>query len=329
MDGLQELYELDELRLSHSSVQLFKSCARKYEFSKLLRMSNMGEQENRYAADTGGALHIATQVYAITRDIDLAIYALLLHYPYNEIPDQTNSRSVWACIETLKSIARWWDYSGYELVEIRDANGNVRPGVEVSFKIEFPPIEIGDRLIPVSFIGFIDLIVRPVGGGPLAAIDLKTSRTKTTDLLEERYKFMDQINPYGRVLEVLIPEYKQPDGTLKGSYVHAYVDLVESDVVEMPVYKTHADLADWYVGVVMAINNIKNFAKLNWFPRDGSSCVNWKRSCRFFDICHTRDKDRMKLYKKQYQHDVISRGGKLELPPFEPMITTTIEIVGV
>jgi hypothetical protein len=69
------------IRLSYSSLNVFSSCARKWEFDKLYPKPARVFEDN-YAADVGTALHAGYQHYLATHDRDESVWAFMRGFSF-------------------------------------------------------------------------------------------------------------------------------------------------------------------------------------------------------------------------------------------------------
>ena len=148
------MLQITKLRLSHSSLRTFRSCARKLEFRKF--HPTMSKDES-LAGEVGHALHVGYQHYLVHKDRDAAIFAMLQRYPIHLNSNPSNSRSVEACYPTLNAMIDSGAFLEYEIAEIKCLDGEIRKAIEVPFQINITGFNLGDALsdihIPVIYVG--------------------------------------------------------------------------------------------------------------------------------------------------------------------------------
>ena len=282
---------ITHLRLSDSTMRSAHSCWRKLEFSKFY--GNHGFEDSTAAA-CGRALHAGFQNYLHTKSKDSAVYSMLKEYPVNiePIPRPLQVRSLEACYATLYSMFQHNILGSSELATVM-VDGVEQPAIEVPFRINFydhknSPLSVfTDRMVPIFYVGFIDYIIYDLVTDTYIVIDIKTHRNNAHDLTAA-YEFADQCLPYGLILERIlgkqISEYQV-------KYLSVYIDLEFPTVNLYPVKKTLADVQDWVRGIYYDIQQIRLFASMNWFPRNGSACMNFKKTCPHFSLCKSRDEE--------------------------------------
>lgn len=291
------------LRLSYSSLNVFSSCARKFEFDKFYpKRPRIGD--DNYAADVGTAIHAGYQNYLITGDKESAIWAFMQAFPVEGEWNQENDyRSLEAALATLEEMFDSIKMQDYELARIRRPNtkeeidagltdGVVVPAIEVPFEIRFP----GVRLAPCaafpdgagfSIIGYIDAIMHNLITAYYRTLDIKTSRMKLLDATG-KFKFDSQQVPYGIVVDHIAQGQVEAFEVL---YLDCYIDLLEPTVQLYPFLKNRHDLSDWATNKFLQFQNIQRFAALDYFPRTDGGCLFYNKPCRYLEPCQSRDRE--------------------------------------
>lgn len=215
--------QINSLRLSESSRNVLRSCPRKLEFRKFYMHSRRDES---LPAGAGTALHAAYQNWLVHKDFELACWQLLLHYPFKFEHNPMKDRSVQACYATLKAMTEFSQYGQYELAYI-NVNGENRPGIEVPFQINIANFSLDDsRFVPVTYVGFIDVVFYDIITGDFVVLDIKTHRNNMDDITAV-YKFQDQCLPYAMVLERAL---NHPIDMLDVRYMSCYIDTLEPQI---------------------------------------------------------------------------------------------------
>ena len=278
------MLELNTLRLSHSSHKIFESCERKLEFRKFYAHTKNINRE--LPGEVGHALHTGYQSWLVNKDRDTAIKDMMFRYPIDLCSDPNNVRSLEACYATLNEMIDSGIFMEYEIASILCPDGIVRKAVEVPFLIKIKNFSISDeRQIDVEYIGWIDLILFNRVMEEYIVGDIKTTRLNEKDYTP-LYAFDTQCLPYALVLEAILGLSIK---SLNVSYLVAYVDLQKPRVLRYSFEKSETDIRDWARTLYSDLNEIKKFYSLGWFPRRPNSCYSFRKTCQFFDICHTRN----------------------------------------
>lgn len=290
------------LRLSYSSLNVFDSCPRKFEFDKFYPKKPRIFDDN-YAADVGTAIHAGYQHYLATHDRDESVWKFLQVFPVIDEWNQPNDyRSLEAALSTLEEMFDSAKMLEYELARIRRPNtaeeleaglteGVVVPATEVPFEIRFPGLEIPPcGHFPdgagISVIGYIDAIMQNLSTGMFRTLDIKTSRMKLIDATG-KFKFDAQQVPYGIVVDHIAQGQVDSFEVL---YLDCYVDLLEPTVQLYPFIKNRQHLQDWATNKLIQFRQIAGFAGSDYFPRTDGGCLFYNRPCRYLDPCESRDR---------------------------------------
>lgn len=276
---------MEYFKVSYSSLNLLDACMRKFEFQKMY--PRRVRDDEQFAADVGTALHQGLQTYLSTGSEIAAQWALLESYPWIWAFNQTrDDRSIEACISTLDEMIIAMDMSDWELMTIRNPEGNVVPAIEVPFEVRLKGLELADGR-GVAFTGFMDAAMRHRNHGTVRTLDIKTNRRQREDA-DPVYRFNTQQLPYGICLEH-IQGHSVAD--FEVLYLDCYIDLLNPRVHMYPYVKDSEDVQDWLVNTVMKVKRIQQSVEMDYFPRTDGGCLSWNKPCWFLDICQTRDKE--------------------------------------
>lgn len=266
------------------------------------------------AGNMGNALHAGYQSWLLHKDKELATFEYMLDYPYKYEKKISDPRSLEAGYSTLLALMESQVLAQYELAYI-EIDGKPQPCIEVPFQINIADFSLSDdEDVPVSYIGFMDLILYDVFNDVYIVVDIKTTRM-TTDDMTPIYRFDEQCIPYAIVLERLLGRELN---TLTVKYLSAYIDILEPKVRPYEFLKNEEDIDDWMRGFVIDLQMIKTFYQLNWFPRNSNACFAWNKPCQFFNECQTRNEttvEGMLEFNKKPETDAGSRG------EFKPWVT--------
>lgn len=276
-----------ELRISHSSISnTYPSCARKFEFGKLFLYDRYSEDDDNFAGDVGKALHVSYQDYFVNQDVDKAVAELMFAYPAKICDNPMDNRSIESCYGTLMNMINMPGMENYEIANVKCPDGEIRPGVEVPFEIRFRNLQLQYHGYPIIVIytGYIDLVVWDRISGEYSVIDIKTTRNNAGDKTA-LYKFDEQSLPYGLVVSQIVGQTIEE---MEVHYLSVFVDPVEPSSRLYTFKKKQHDLRDWAQTIEQRLQQLQWGLNKHWFPKTGRSCMNFKRPCKYFEVCHYR-----------------------------------------
>ena len=291
-------YDLKTLRVSHSSLSMFRSCARKFEFRKMYT-SNLREES--FAAKIGTALHIGFQHYLMHKDEEAALWEMMLNYPVEMVYDKQydSNRQLDACYASLMALIHNAAMSDWELIDVIDLDGNSRPAIEVPFELQILDFSLdgefnedGTPHIPVVLTGFMDAIMHNKEENKYRVFDAKTHRLSAENLAP-KYEFDEQQVPYGIILE------HQLGHTIDGfevTYLSQYIDTLQPFTEPYTFYKNRELLEDWVRNLYFTLKQMSEFYKLEWWPRasSGDSCFAYQKPCIFWQYCNERSPEKIR-----------------------------------
>ena len=315
-------YFVDELRLSHSTLQTLESCPRKFEFSKLYQNP---KHEDSLATAFGTAIHRGFQEYLTSGDYNRAVYFMMLEYPWEYGESAMKDRSAEGALALLDEMIKQFPSEQYELAFINDSEGNPIPCTEVAFRLWFDefrsvhmyPLYNNGMIKPIAinYVGYMDLVLHDKLNDKYIVVDIKTTSDRLDDL-SPKYKFSDQTVPYGLVLNKLLG--LSLDEIEVGYYV-ARPSITEPKVQFYKFYKSSEDLADWAQGMRVSLMQIATAIRHSYFPRTRSGCSFFGRTCPYFEYCQDRDSKRTQLQ--------LAFSGEMQAPlPFEPLVEMSISL---
>lgn len=316
------VFKNDKLQVSHSSMELFDSCARKFEFTK---MYSAPRGFGSLAADAGKALHEAYQKFLITRDEDEALFTLLQHYPTEMEETINNPRSIEACYASLMALMYSTAIDEYEIAHINIPGKGDTPCVEVPFEINILQngepfyLDKAGKRIPISYIGYMDLILWNRADRRHVVFDVKSTRQHID--FAARYAFDEQALPYSLVLQHTLG---QQIDVLDVHYLIAYVDLEKPTVQDLPYDKNMNDVQDWARKLLMRLEQLRYMYEFSWFPRSAGACSSYGTVCNYFDICAHRDQNIVARFIKSLK-DANEKSHREDM---QPWITVDLELGG-
>lgn len=311
--------EVLELRVSHSSfANSYESCRRKFELGKLyLHTRDNPRGTIGLAGEVGHTLHTGFQTYMMHKDKGQAFSEMIMRYPIQLNDNPMDLRSVEACYGTLDAMMKIPAIDGYQIATVNTLDGKTVFASEVPFEIRLSGYQLNymGRPVTVIYVGFIDLIVYDIVTQEYEVIDIKSTRNNAKDKTA-MYKNDEQCLPYGLVVSELVG---QKINELQVNYLSVYVDALEPDARMYSFKKTDTHLRDWGRTVLFRLKELNEFMNLHWFPRTGSSCMDFKQPCRYFEACHYRTPDGIMSFMQK--EDKVDK-----LIPFEPWIKIDLEI---
>lgn len=287
----------DFLRVSYSSLNLFASCARKFEFTKLY--PRRARDKDNFAAEVGTALHRAYQNYLVELDEDKALWTLLESYPHELSWYQDDDyRSIEAAISTLEKMIANTEMAGWEVAYIMDPSGNSVPAIEVPFEIQFKGIRLPDgRGLAVT--GFIDAFMYHRTLNYYRTLDVKTHRRMESNpnridtVADAKYKYDTQQIPYGIVLEHI---QQKPVDKFEVLYYDCFVDVGEPRARLYAYWKDQTDIQEWLLNTVLKLQQLVKYAEMDYFPRTDGGCLSFNNPCFYMNVCQSRNKDSIKAW---------------------------------
>ena len=161
----------------------------------------------------------------------------------------------------------------------------VVPAIEVPFEIRFNGITLPDGR-GISFIGYIDAILRNHLTGLFRTLDIKTTRQSIVDATP-KFKFDTQQIPYG----VVVDHVAQGEvDSFEVLYLDCYIDILEPSVKLYPFMKTRNDVQEWCTNKLLQFQSIQRYMEVDYFPRTDSGCMFYNKPCRYLEPCVSRDR---------------------------------------
>lgn len=303
------------LQVSYSSLNLFSSCERKFEFHKLF--VNPSAREQTYAAAAGQAMHLGYQEYLATGDSSKAIWKLLRAYPYElAFMELRDDRSIEACISSLERMIDFDVFHEFEVAKIMNPQGEAVPAIEVPFAIRLEGVVLPDGR-GIEFVGAIDAIMQHKMERQFCSLDIKTHRDTLKDATA-KYVYNSQQTPYGIVINHLAGEALD---SFKVLYLDVYLDLVEPRVTPYDYVRTDEDVQEWLLDTTLTAQRIQKSMQLQHFPRTAGGCVTYNRPCKYLDVCQSRDHESIERY--------LSMGADPDAVPhrIDPWIIAEIDVL--
>lgn len=298
-------YSPDELLItSHSIDGTYESCARRFEFLHAY-MSAPEYESSAFAADVGTALHEAVQEWARQLYLDPsnrrkaveAGYVMLLRWWPWEVEDQRRADSLAIGRRTLGNAVLMYEailnheiWDEWELAEVEGFG----PAIEVPWRIVHTslgkvPVRRGKgiKMVFIATQGKIDFILRHKRTGLYRVLDLKTTE-KSKVAHDAAFRFSGQAGQYGIVLDHALGLDWVNQG-LDITYLLAYFNETENEVYPIHYHLDAEEVADSIDIKVRRLNQMRDQALAEHFPRRSHGCEFYGTPCGFLDICNRRD----------------------------------------
>lgn len=300
------------LEISHSGLNSFNSCPRRWAFRKAI-VSSDSFNDSSDASEVGSAFHDGLQRYLATRQLEDAIEALALSHPIElRNPEKASQYSLEASVITLEHVIANSELANYELARF-NRDGKEVPAIEVPALviIETPHLIFHLRQ-------FIDLVLYSVTSGKFLAVDIKTTTAQGARFFEAKYRWDWQVTSYGIPLAGLLG--------VEGDFDVGVLGVIQSDRdpgVIFPTYpRTRQDVDEYGVWLLEAIGRMQAMWVAGQFPRNPSACVSFNKVCHYHSLCGARDLQAMQM--------LVNPAGTLPSPekqrPFDPIYVAKLEV---
>ncbi|CAN5950704.1 unnamed protein product [Sphagnum jensenii] len=256
--------------LSHSGIQSFNSCARKFELTKLSQKPRIIEDEAGHLA-FGTVVGNGVQEYLITGDLNKAIFRVFLDWKESIDSDlgEKKNKTFWHAIRAIQRFVNFRDtvLSEYELAYFEE-----KPATELGFSIAF-----GNGFF---YRGKIDALMRHKYNGHYLVVEVKT--TGYSVVHEAMYGNSNQATGYGLVIDKVAA-----DRGKQNSYYVLYPVYKTGDMAwtSFKFEKSNTQRALWLQGVLYIVNHIAQYSENEYFPTNGDACFSYGKACNFYGIC--------------------------------------------
>jgi hypothetical protein len=261
------------LRLSHSTLNLFNSCERKFQRLKLQNIQNQDiyfdSKKNNVNLDYGSAFGIGIQTYIITQSLEQAIWETIKSYNF---ANESAAKNALSLVAGIQAFAAEWDADFWEI-----AYFNGKPAAEVSFKI------ILDEATQDYYCGYIDLVLKNKLSGLHVIIEIKTTGLKLEDI-RPLYRNSGQALGYSIVLDSIA-------GSKQSAWEVLYLvnQLKAQNILPkihlIPFDKHLRDRLSWLLDMKIDHERILQLLEMDHWPMRGGSCLAWSRPCPIYGIC--------------------------------------------
>lgn len=271
------------IRLSHSALQTFLTCERKFQIDRLLE----GEQkkEDFPATVFGRAFGAGIATYLIEQDSDKALFeGWKAYYPILEDSSRTEEvlyNLLIVAFSKLDDLLLDWEIAVFQ----------GKPAVELSFRLNINET--------CYFVGYVDVVLKNRWTGKYAILENKSTGMNLLDL-DPLYKNSGQALGYSIILDIIAgQENSQYDviyciGKLNSKTSGGFAPTI----IISEYAKTLQDRLNWFIALSMDVNRLEQMLELNVFPMRGDSCLQYMRPCKHFGVCHMQALDSYKTIEE-------------------------------
>lgn len=281
----QEKINYNNLKLlSHSAIQILRSCPRKFELDRLLTKS---KDEGTIHTAFGSALGAGIQKIIETKDFDKGVLEAFLnwHVPFLE----ENLKAFKSFPHAILGLHNFYNqalpqFGDWELAYLKDG----KPAVELSFALSLPR--------GYWYRGFLDAVLKNKSTGQYRVLELKTTGSRLTD--EATYANSFQGVGYSIVLDRIAPE-----GYNDYEVLYLVYKTYSSEFEDYPFLKTQRHRINWINDLLLTVEAIEMYSRVKRFPQNGDACKQYGRTCRFFDTCNFSNEALFSGMEKENRED--------------------------
>lgn len=249
-------------RISHTSLDLFRTCPRKWQ---LLRFSQ--REPNNIHFIFGHAVGDGIAAIASGVPLDVVIFTEFLKFSVGPLYEDPKNKKSWAmAVEALRSFKMLWDEQLSLEWEVCSIDG--KPVAELGLSV---------TIDAYTYRGFVDLVLRNKYTGEVAVLENKTTGARSC--VEAMYGNSNQSLGYAVILDKIVPDVS--------SYLvlHTVFTTMNLKWNLFPVRKTLVNRANWLRDLLFTVRQIEMYSEDDQFPMFGSGCVAYGKQCHFYGIC--------------------------------------------
>lgn len=261
------------IRLSHSTIEVFNTCERKFQLEKLLITDSAREDTPDTVLGTAYGAGVAD--YLVHQDQTQALYkAWLAYWPELESDKKSVPHAIAALEKSFPVLDKL--LMDYEVAKLKDG----KPAIELSFRIDINPT--------YYYVGYVDVVLRNRWDNTYVALDAKSTGLALLDL-SPVYQNSAQVLGYSIVLDSIVGEELADYGC--GYFVAQLKKDFEIVIHPLVFRKTLLDRLNWFITLGGDIKRFELAEELSFYPRRGSSCLKYNRPCKFFGTCTLSSQD--------------------------------------
>lgn len=263
--------------LSHSAIQTFRSCPRKYELDRLYSTDKVDSPTVHTAF--GSALGAGIQEILKTKSLDAGIWAAFQHW---NIPlYETHAKAYKSfphCVLGLMNFYQQvypqlgdWELAYFNRVDPSTGESRLEPAIELSFCIKLP--------LEYYYRGFLDGVLIHKHTQKYRVLELKTTGSKFVD--ESNYYNSFQGVGYSVVLDRIATKGYSDYEVLYLVY-KTYSQIFE----DYPLLKLASHRMNWLNDLLLTVEQIEMYKRVKRFSQNGDSCKAYGSLCRFYEECN-------------------------------------------
>lgn len=280
-----------KIRLSHSALNTFLTCERKFQLDKLLE-GDYSEESPSLSFGKGFGAGVAS--YLLHQDVDRAVMdGYLAYYPVLEDAKKNEIVLVNLLLNTVSKL----DDLLYDW-EVAYFQG--KPAIELSFRLNNLAQSSEHE---IYFVGYVDVVLKNRWSGRYAILENKTTSINLYDI-SPLYKNSGQALGYSIVLDRIAgKEHSEYDVIyLIGQLNTKSAESLFSPKIHVLTYpKTLQDRLNWFIALGMDVHRLEKMLELNVFPYRGNNCLQYMKPCPHFGTCTLTNLDR---YKEQEEDEI-------------------------
>lgn len=273
--------------LSHSSIETFHSCPRKFE---IYRMNYAPKEKGTIDTAFGHAVGVGVQELLMIEScgspepigfglsaLQNAVWKMFLSWevPIDEVKPKSKKSFHTACLavekyqqQLLPLLTEEWELAYFQ----------GKPAVELGFIIKLPN--------DYYYRGYVDAVLVNKKEKRFRVLELKTTGLSVVDIAQ--YKNSFQGVGYGVILDKLAASMD----CAADYYVDYLVyKTVAQEFITFPFLKTAYQRAKWLSQLLLESDTIDMYLKRELFPTHGESCYNFYRQCQYFGICERENSE--------------------------------------
>lgn len=261
---------------SHSTSERFIDCERKFSCSKL--------EANRISGNDPIITLEGNIDFAFGRAIETGIQAALLNHTKEKIFfDMFMAWDITLMAQHPRNIAKTFTDAIIAIDQFLAIKEQLMAGWEVAMFNGRPAIELSllvDLENGYYYVGHADIILFHPVLRRYRVLEIKTTGYKNVH--PAMYKNSGQAVGYSVFLDEIARDIE-----LTSTFEVLYLVWPTSIGFWTPYefVKSRSARATWLNTVLLDINRIATYRKLNFFPKRGSSCFNWGKPCQYLDSC--------------------------------------------
>ena len=277
-----------KIRLSHSALEEYLTCERKFELNRLLE-SHQGKRTNEHFA-FGHAYEAGCTTYILTGSQDKAVWDAYLAYHGMEddvicIPETARKNEmvatnlVLASMYNLDTMMEEWEVATFQ----------GKPAVQLSFRIDIDDL--------FYYVGYVDLVMRNRYSGKYMVKDFKTTGMNLLTL-DPLYANSPQLIGYSIVIDSVV-------GKENSDYDVGYFvgqlgsgNGFQPKIHDLLFTKSLKDRLNFFITLGTDVERMRRQLDMGIFPQRLAGCLHYNKPCFHFGGCGLHSLDRRKTQEE-------------------------------